>query len=245
MARLARKFGQTTAEARAAWTRDGAGTILKHTETGACIFLGVGSCTVYHDRPLVCRVFPLGRELLVDGSEHLFLSKGERRPGGEFTRDGTIGNFLEIHGVAPFAKAADEYFYWFCTVADRLDISADDPQLALADAAMLAAHLVDMDAVIAFTCTTTGKLEPTGIEERKQQHLEFLYQKLDEYEAMTRADGYDQPEQVERSAAQYWSLLAAASLLAASLGVVPVGLTDATASLGQDKLGLDGTEVGR
>jgi hypothetical protein len=176
----------------------------------------------------------LGRELLVDGSEHLFLSKGGRPPGGEFTGDGTIGDFLEAHGVAPFAQAADEYFYWFCTVADRLGISAADPQPAPGDAATLAAHLIDMDAVIASTCATTGT-EPTGIEERKQRHLAFLYQKLDEYEATTKADGHDQPEQIERSAAQYRSLLAAASLLAASLGVVPVGPTDAAASPGRDK----------
>src|ERR1700752_4896509 len=68
-ARLARNLGQTTTEFRSAWTEDGAGTVLKQTDTGACIFLGNDGCTVHPDRPLVCRLYPLGRRVRADGSE--------------------------------------------------------------------------------------------------------------------------------------------------------------------------------
>lgn len=221
-ARLARNLGLTTAEFRATRTRDGIGIMLKQTDTGACTFLGVesGGCSVHQDRPLVCRVFPLGRELLIDGSLRFFPSEGGTKPGGEFTREATVGSFLEAQGVTPFSKAADEYFYWLCKVAYHLntDIFVTSGANA-ADAAAVA--LVDIDAAIASSCATDRTLEPTGIEERKQQHLVILKQKLDEYTSITKGDGRDQPDQVERAAALYRLLVAAASVLAASLGVVP------------------------
>jgi Fe-S-cluster containining protein len=223
-AKLARNLGLTTAEFRATRTRDGAGIVLKHTDTGACTFLGGegGGCSVYQDRPLVCRVFPLGRELLVDGSERYFPSEGGAKPGGEFTREGTVGGFLEAQGVPPFAKAANEYFHWLCDVAYHLHTDVfvtSRPDLA--DAAMLASDLVEIDAAITSSCATGRTPEPTGIEERRQQHLALLNQKLDEYTSITKGDGRDRPDQVERAAALYRLLLAAASVLAASLGVIP------------------------
>jgi Fe-S-cluster containining protein len=36
---------------------------LRHNDDGACIFLGEAGCTVHSDRALVCRLFPLGREV--------------------------------------------------------------------------------------------------------------------------------------------------------------------------------------
>jgi uncharacterized protein len=223
-ARLARNLGLTTAEFRATRTRDGAGIMLKHTDTGACTFLGIenGGCSVYQDRPLVCRIFPLGRELLVDGSERYFPSEGGAKPGGEFRREGTVGGFLEAQGVPPFAKAATEYFYWLCKVAYHLDTDIFvTAKRNLAEAEMLASDLVDIDAAIASSCATGGTTEPTNVEERRQQHLALLNQKLDEYTSITKGEGHDRPDQVERAAALYRLLLAAASVLAASLGVTP------------------------
>src|SRR5215470_9862277 len=69
LARLARNLGLTTTEFRAAWTEHGDGLALRQTETGACVFLGSEGCTVHPDRPLVCRLYPLGRHVSADGSE--------------------------------------------------------------------------------------------------------------------------------------------------------------------------------
>src|SRR5271169_1382542 len=119
-ARLARNLQQATTEFRAAWTKDGAGTALKQTETGACVFLGDKGCTVHPDRPLVCRLYPLGRHVLADGTESFSLTEGHPQSAGEFTNNSTIAEFLDSQGVAPFAKAADEYFQWLCAAQDFL-----------------------------------------------------------------------------------------------------------------------------
>jgi Fe-S-cluster containining protein len=178
-ARLARNLDQTTTEFRAAWTLDGAGTVLKQTDTGACVFLGDDGCTVHPDRPLVCRLYPLGRRVLTDGTESFSRTEGHPQSAGEFTKDSTIADFLESQDVAPFAEAADEYFQWLCAAQDFL--GADGPPdrpVNLAESANLAADLIDFDTSIARYCAATGAAEPTDIEERKRLHLELLYGKL-------------------------------------------------------------------
>ena len=178
-ARLARNLRQTTTEFHVAWTEDGAGTALKQTDTGACVFLGDNGCTVHPDRPLVCRLYPLGRHVLADGTESFSLIEGHPQSAGELTNSGTIAEFLESQDVAPFAKAADEYFQWLCATQDFLGADGPPgPPVNPAETANLAADLIDLDASIARYCAATGVAEPIDIEERKQLHLELLYQKL-------------------------------------------------------------------
>jgi hypothetical protein len=180
-ARLARNLEQTTTEFRAAWTEDGAGTVLKQTDTGACIFLGDDGCTVHPDRPLVCRLYPLGRRVAADGTESFSLTEGHPQSAGEFTNNSTIGEFLESQGVAPFARAADEYFQWLCAAQDFLGADGPpDQPVNPAETANLAADLIDLDISIAGYCAATGAAEPTDIEERKRLHLELLYRKIAE-----------------------------------------------------------------
>src|SRR5262245_22789218 len=77
VARLARAKGQSTSEFRAAWTEDGQGTVLREKEDGTCVFLGPRGCEVHRDRPLVCRLYPLGRIVRSDGSEHFIRCQGD------------------------------------------------------------------------------------------------------------------------------------------------------------------------
>jgi Fe-S-cluster containining protein len=182
VARLARNLGQTTTEFRDAWTRDGAGNTLKQTENGACVFLGRDGCTVHADKPLVCRLYPLGRYLTPDGNESFVQLEGHPQSAGEFTNKGTIDEFLKSQGADPFIRAADDYYQWICAARKRLaadvNLSAADD---LAEAGAAAADLLDMDSAIASHCTAFGTPEPTDIEDRKQLHLALLYEKLADY----------------------------------------------------------------
>ena len=178
-ARLARNLGKTTTEFRSAWTEDGAGTVLKQTDTGACIFLGDDGCTVHPDRPLVCRLYPLGRRVRADGIESFSLTEGHPQSAGEFTNNSTIAEFLDSQNVAPFTKAADEYFQWLCAAQDFLGAEEppawpDNPE----ETANLAADLFDFDVSVAGYCAATGAAEPSDLEERKRLHLEFLHLKI-------------------------------------------------------------------
>src|SRR5215831_17449934 len=68
-ARLARALGIPIVELARRYTRRGLGRELAHTEAGACVFLEDGLCSVYADRPLACRLYPLWRGLDAEGRE--------------------------------------------------------------------------------------------------------------------------------------------------------------------------------
>src|SRR5579863_6074070 len=112
IARLALRFGQTTAQARLAWTDEGAGNYLKREADGSCVFLGPEGCTVYEDRPLVCRIYPLGRYVDAEGAEHWSHLTPHPESKGRYSRAGTIGDFLTAQGAAPFMRATDLYTAW-------------------------------------------------------------------------------------------------------------------------------------
>ena len=110
VARLARAKGQSTSQFRAAWTVDGQGVTLRQKADGTCVFLGPQGCKVYADRPLACRLYPLGRQVHRDGSEYFSRLEGHPLSKGEFISRGVIADYLEAQGAMPFMAAADGTF---------------------------------------------------------------------------------------------------------------------------------------
>jgi hypothetical protein len=178
VARLARNRGVTTTEFRAAWTEDRQGLALRRTDTGACIFLGAAGCTVYPDRPLVCRLYPLGRHVLADGSESFSHLEPHPQSRGEVTGAGSIADFLEAQDAGPFMQAADEYFLWLARALEGLGTADTDAANISAEGAEEARDLLDMDTAIARHGMAAAIPEPADIEARKELHLTILYQQL-------------------------------------------------------------------
>jgi Fe-S-cluster containining protein len=179
IARLARNRGLTTSEFRAAWTEKGVGLALSQTENGACVFLGSEGCTVHTDRPLACRLYPLGRHLSFDGAESFSHVEPHPQSRGEFTRSGTIAEFLVAQGAHPFMRAADDYYYWLCAAHESLYGASDgEAENVSAEDQDGARELLDMDAAIARHCAAADVAEPTDIEARRELHLTILYQQL-------------------------------------------------------------------
>jgi uncharacterized protein len=184
LARLARGRGERAADFRERWTLEGAGVVLRQTPDGACVFLGPEGCTVHADRPLVCRLYPVGRHISPEGRVWFTDVDLNPPPGGVFGEDGTIAAYLESQGAAPFIAAADAYFFWFGRAmralqgrADADDASADDDAFE---------DLLDLDAVAAQHCRAQGRAEPEDIHQRRALHLKILYARLKE---MEDADG--------------------------------------------------------
>ncbi|MDE2183838.1 MAG: YkgJ family cysteine cluster protein [Alphaproteobacteria bacterium] len=170
VARLARRTGQTVAQFRANCTENGAGNILRRDETDTCIFLGAKGCTVHPDRPLVCRLYPLGRQVAYDGSERWLHMEPHPQTAGEYTGKGTIAAFIAAQGALPFMRAADGYVEWVrraCTAIESGAGEMDAPD-----------DVLDMDVAIARHCTETGAVEPSDIEDRRTLHMEILYRQL-------------------------------------------------------------------
>jgi Fe-S-cluster containining protein len=180
VARLARNRGLTTSEFRAAWTNDGTGLVLRQTESGACVFLGSEGCIVHPDRPLVCRLYPLGQHVTADGTESFSHREPHPQSRGEFTRTGTIGEFLVAQDAYPFMQAADDYFFWLCVVRESVDETSNAQAANLSSGDEdIARDLLDMDGAIARHCAAAEASEPTDIEARKELHLTILHQQLE------------------------------------------------------------------
>jgi hypothetical protein len=178
IARLARRLGQTTAQFRKAWTEGGAGGLLARKEGGACVFLTPEGCSVHPDRPLVCRIYPLGRFVDPDGTESWRPATPHPRTKGDYTITGTIADFLAQQDVDDHIRAADGYAGWLYRAQDMLEaaLESEDEDGGGDD------DLIDMDTAIGQYCAVSGDAEPTDIETRKQLHLFILHLRLDEFE---------------------------------------------------------------
>jgi hypothetical protein len=176
IARLARGLGVSTAEFRERWTEDGAGAHLtRRAEDDTCSFLGPQGCTVHPDRPLVCRIYPLGRHVAADGTERWSHLAPHPQTRGVYAKDGTIADYLAAQDAADFMQATDDYAAWLrrayevIGAAERGDAGADD------------ADLLDLDSVVARHCQMTGAPEPLDIEARKALHLTILAEWLENF----------------------------------------------------------------
>jgi uncharacterized protein len=180
VARLARNRGVSTTELRRDFTVDGAGVALMQTEDGACVFLAEDGCSVHADRPLVCRLYPLGRHVTWDGVERFSRLEPHPRSAGEVTSRGTIEKFIEEQGAEPYIRAADSYLAWVnraledapeaAEVLRERRVTAPPPE---------AIDILDMDAAIA---EFGGASPPTDAEGRLGLHLSILFAQFSDQE---------------------------------------------------------------
>ena len=184
---MARNQRQTTTQFQAdlTVTVDDVGLVLRWREDdSACVFLGPEGCTVHIDRPLACRLYPLGREVSETGTESWKHAPPHPETEGEYGVDGTIGDFIAGQDTALYMQATDEYAGWvrraFTLLAAKLVGQGDVP-------IDLFSVLLDMDAAIAAHCKQTAEQEPEEIEARKRLHLQILDRQLEQF----RGDGND------------------------------------------------------
>ena len=99
--RLARRKGITPSEFFERYT-ESEEHILRLKSDGTCIFLIGEGCGVHPDRPLVCRLYPLG--LLTGPDGKMRISRMPPHPDclGVFGRDGTVATYFESEGAIPY-----------------------------------------------------------------------------------------------------------------------------------------------
>jgi uncharacterized protein len=108
VARLAKNRGVSTTEFLAQYT-DANGITLKQTDAGACVFLSPQGCSVHADRPLVCRLYPLGRHVTADGEETFVELIPHPQSEGRYSNEGTVQDYLTKQGIGPFIQAVERY----------------------------------------------------------------------------------------------------------------------------------------
>lgn len=117
--RLARHQGLSTTAFIRRFT-DTAGTQLKQRADGACVFLGPQGCSVHEARPLVCRIYPLGRHISPQDEETFSELEPHPQTEGCYATAGTVGDYLDAQDAAPYLRAADLYLNLFRKMAELL-----------------------------------------------------------------------------------------------------------------------------
>ena len=188
IARLARNLRISTTEFIAKYLIEG-GIVLRNKHGGACGLLGDGACSVYQDRPLVCRTYPLRRRSGVGGEE--FIKPRELLPTGKgiLGESGTVEGFLKGHDIAPFVAASDRYFGLVQHIIEALgSMIRSTPGLFAPIRDMMQLHfkfrtnsvpeMVDVDRVAAEYCRARGKDQPEDLDELISTHIRAIEEKL-------------------------------------------------------------------
>jgi uncharacterized protein len=201
---MARLLGISTTDFLTLYTEHG-GTTLRFGADGRCVFLKAdGGCGVHPRRPLVCRLYPLGRATDGTGDEKFARFPKEEGCQGEFGTDGTIEDFLGSQGVDPYIEWARRYgelYRRMLGLLDRLDIQgkveaggAGGPGEGSGAAAggrgaegepdrSPLSSWQDIDASLADYCAAKRLAVPEGIEAAIDLHLRAIGEWLDGLEA--------------------------------------------------------------
>jgi len=205
---MARVLGIGTTEFLALYSDNG-GTTLRSEEDGRCVFLTASGCRVHPRRPLVCRLYPLGRSNNERGEERFAVFPAQPDCEAVVGRDGTVESFLESQGVAPYlgwSRRYGELYRRMLGLLDGLDIQgkidapaadASAPEAGItetpavepsADRSPLSSWQ-DVDASLAEYCSAHGSAVPKEIDEAIALHLRAIEEWLDDLESRLTLPG--------------------------------------------------------
>ena len=170
IARLARNLRISTTEFIAKYLIEG-GIVLRNKHGGACSLLGERVCSVYQDRPLVCRTYPLRRRSGIRGEEFIKPRGLLPTSKGTLGESGTVQGFLKGHDIAPFVAASDRYFGLVQHIIEALgSVIRSTPGLFAPIRDIMQLHykfrassvpeMIDVDRVAAEYCRARGKDHP-------------------------------------------------------------------------------------
>ena len=160
------------------------GPYIQFESIGACPFLKNSSCTVYPDRPLVCRLYPLGRYINSDGNELFSILEKVSDSRGTLGKNGTIEDYLIQQGAAEFIHAVDQYYSLYQRIFHLLQETGYDSRLHnKVSEDMNNGHFdsqwLDAETTVKCYCSSKGVSLPEDIERIFQLHIVVLEQWLD------------------------------------------------------------------
>ena len=184
VARLAQNRGIETTEFLVRYT-DTAGTALKRVEDGACVFLTEKGCGVHTDRPLVCRIYPLGRHITAEGEEWFAELAPHPHTEGTYGTAETVDQYLTAQGAEPYIQAVDRYLDVLGRMARVLRTCVGEGQATRSETQRTVDDLVtgvdpdvpawlDMDTVVGKYCDAKGVAVPDDPATRMELHIHAL-----------------------------------------------------------------------
>jgi hypothetical protein len=185
-ARMATRLGITTSDFIARYTTGG--TTLRFDDKGTCVFLHANGCGVHPDRPLVCRLYPLGRYVDYLGVESFAQLTLEDGCQGRLHDHGTIDQYLEEQDAFPFMEAADRYLNLFWHLIEQLQdqefvssetIADQDEVQMISGTGGNDRHQtawIDLDRTVREYCEHAGIPVPDDIGARMKLHIKAVRQ---------------------------------------------------------------------
>jgi len=168
LARLARSQNMSAAAFRERYVTDH--VYLRQKPDGSCVFLGDGGCTIHADRPLVCRLYPLGR--IVDGEGEQFVELTPHpQTEGRYGKDGAIADYLQTQGAGPFMQAADAYYQLFRHIGAAPAQGVSDSGV---DGVSLALDALDLEGFVTQEAARRGVTLPGSLEDRVHLHCQWI-----------------------------------------------------------------------
>jgi uncharacterized protein len=165
--RLARNLKITTSEVYRTRTEED-GRILRNKPDGTCIFLNSRGCGVHPDRPLVCRLFPLGQIIGSEGGPKYASMPLHPDCLGLVDTDGTVDSYLESQGTRP-------YFHYdriYRAIYEKIAEKASGP--GSPGVPGLLSSWLDIDGSVASYCRSKKKPIPRDLEETISLHIRAL-----------------------------------------------------------------------
>jgi Fe-S-cluster containining protein len=172
IARLAHARGLSTRELLERHTDEG-GTVLLFDDVRGCTFLSDGKCTAHEGRPLVCRLYPLGR-VVKDDQEAFVELEPHPETEGIYGEAGTVDAWAERQGALPFIETAARYHALLMRLAAILtarESGRESFEAALKTSEPVASDWQDVDAVVQEACRAQGIPTPNDVERRIELHL--------------------------------------------------------------------------
>ena len=183
IARLAANQGLSTTDFIARYTTTG-GTVLRFKEEGTCVFLNDRGCAVHPDRPLVCRLYPLGRYVDFLGVETFAQIEPEPGCKGIRREDSSIERYLQEQGAAPFMRAADRYLDLLWLLLELLkeqEVGHAQAETVLSAVRAVTegggeqdAFWIDMDRTLADYCKLSGIPVPVELDKKMALHIKAV-----------------------------------------------------------------------
>lgn len=176
IALLAAQLGLSTTECIAQHLD---GVYLRRRPDGTCTFVNEQGCSVHAARPLVCRLYPLGRSVDSAGSETFRHAMPHPQTQGLYGQQATVQDWIAAQGAQPLIDAVDAYlalFYRLFAVMEQAEGSdhgvQDWPQQPQA---MTLPELLDIDHLLAADGTTDPA---TPLPQRMLRHMALLLQRF-------------------------------------------------------------------
>ncbi len=199
---MSRLLGISTTEFLSLYADNG-GTTLRSDAEGRCVFVTASGCRVHSQRPLVCRLYPLGRMTDETGIERFALYPLQPECKAEVGRNGTIETFLESQGVGPYLEWSRRYGKLYrrmvgllerLAVQGKVDNAADafqgdppaDSGSPESDQEMDRVPLSswqDIEASLTEYCAAHGRAVPGGTDDAIALHLQAIEEWLDDLES--------------------------------------------------------------